>query len=327
VRLPRLQREGLPIGERIIDRLALRIAGADLTRRQAIGAAAVGSIALAAGRPPRAFGQVQPTCPPSDFPDDTQVCPYTKDGVSGWICCRQDQVCCSKQPLVGGAAAGCCELGQTCCYDASLGYYGCCGCPIGLHHCGKTPIGHCCQRDEVCDTVDFVCRPGDECPNVVCDGACCEPGEVCAGGSCCQASKGCGGQCCGRGMICDGNTCKQLVDYKKPPRREAPKNDKLDSPPLQTFDADVSADVSYSSSPGGGSGAGASARGYLIGHARVKLRAHSRRVVHVPLTRRAKRRLRQGKRIPAQLTLTFRDPAGRRIVETSRVTIVPARRR
>ena len=185
--------------EQALERAALRLAGSHLTRRQAIGAAAAGSIALAAGVPRPALAQ-QAQCPPPQFPDDTQVCPYTKDGVSGWICCRQDQVCCSKQPLVGSAAAGCCEPGQTCCYSASLGYWGCCGCPRGLHECGKEPLGaQCCQRDEVCDVVDFVCRPGDECPNVVCDGACCEPGEVCAGGSCCQAAKGCGGSAAAAG--------------------------------------------------------------------------------------------------------------------------------
>ena len=233
----------------VLERAALRAVGSHLTRRQAIGAAAAGSLALAAGRPPRASGQVQPSCPPPNFPNDTQVCPYTKNGVSGWICCRQDQVCCSKQPLVGDAAAGCCEPGQTCCYSAKLGYYGCCGCPIGLHQCGTEPMtSQCCKRDEVCDVVDFVCRPGDECPNVLCDGACCEPGEQCAGGNCCQASKSCGGTCCGRGMICDQNTCKRLVDYKRPPRRETPKNDRLDSPPLQTFDADVAAELNYTAS-------------------------------------------------------------------------------
>jgi hypothetical protein len=325
----RLAAQGAPArgGPGMFDRAALLFAGSHLTRRQAIGAAAAGSLALAAGRPPRAFGQVQPTCPPPNFPNDTQVCPYTKNGVSGWICCRQDQVCCSKQPLVGDAAAGCCEPGQSCCYSAKLGYYGCCGCPIGLHQCGTEAMtSQCCKRDEVCDVVNFVCRPGDECPNVLCDGACCEPGEQCAGGNCCQASKSCGGTCCGRGMICHQNTCKPLVDYKRPPRRERPKNDKLKSPPLQTFDADVAAELNYRASTGGGSSAGASARGYLIGRARVKLPAHRRRVVHVPLTRRAKRQLRRGKRISAELTLTFRDPSGRRIVETERLTILPQKR-
>lgn len=108
----------------VLERAALRVAGSRLTRRQAIGAAAAGSLALAAGRTPPASGQVLPACPPPNFPNDTQVCPHTYQGVSSWICCRQDQVCCTKQPLVGGGAAGCCEPGQTCCYSPSLGYYG-----------------------------------------------------------------------------------------------------------------------------------------------------------------------------------------------------------
>jgi hypothetical protein len=312
----------------LLERAAVRLAGGTITRRQAIGAVAAGSVALAAGRAPRVAAQTQPSCPPPNFPNDTQVCPYTYQGVSGWICCRQEQVCCNKHPLAGGGAAGCCELGQTCCYSATLGHWGCCGCPIGLHHCGREPMGgQCCRRDEVCDADTFVCRPGDDCPNVVCDGACCEPGEQCAGGSCCQASKSCGGECCGRGAICASNQCKQLVDYKRPPRRQAPKNDKIDSPRLETFDADVAAELNYRASTPGAGGAGASARGYLVARKRVKLRAHTRRVVHAPLTRRAKRRLRQGKRIPVVLTLTFRDPSGRKIVETERVTILQPRRR
>jgi hypothetical protein len=286
-----------------LERHARRLAAdAGLTRRQAIGTAAVGGVALVAGRVPTASAQIQPTCPPSDSPDDTQICEYTKDGVSSWICCRQDQVCCSKQPLVGGHAVVCCEPGQSCCYSATLGYWGCCGCPTGLRQCGTEPMtSKCCRPDEVCDQTDFICRR-------------------------CTASKSCAGECCSRGQVCTGAECEDLVDYTKPPPRQRPKDDKLDSPTLKTFDSDVAADVSFNASTGAGSSAGASARGYLIGHAHVKLRAHSRRVVHVPLTRRAKRRLRQGKRIPAQLTLTFRDPAGRRIVETERVTIVPARR-
>ncbi len=311
--------------EQAFERAALRLAGSHVTRRQAIGAAAAGSLALAAGVPRPAWAQ-QAQCPPPQFPNDTQVCPYTKDGVSGWICCRQDQVCCSNQPLVGGAAAGCCEPGQTCCYSASLGYWGCCGCPIGLHHCGKDPIGQCCRRDEVCDTVDFVCRPGDECPNVVCDGACCQPGEVCAGGNCCEAAKGCGGICCGRGMICDDNTCKQLVDYKRPPRQRQKKNDTIDSPELETFDADVAAEMNYRASGGSGNSAHASARGFVIGRRRVRLRAHTKRKVPVKLTRRARRHLRRGHPLPARLTLTFRHPSGRKITESHRVTILPRRR-
>lgn len=305
--------------------MAVRLAGGQLTRRQAIGAAAAGSLALAAGVP-RPAGAQQAQCPPPQFPEDTQVCPYTKDGVSGWICCRQDQVCCSKQPLVGGAAAGCCEPGQTCCYSPSLGYWGCCGCPIGLHHCGKDPIGQCCKRDEVCDVVDFVCRPGDECPNVICDGACCQPGEVCAGGNCCEAAKGCGGVCCGRGMICDRNTCKQLVDYKRPPRQRQKKNDTIDSPELETFDADVAAEMNYRASSGGGSSAHASASGFVVARRRVRLRAHTKGKVPVKLTRRARRHLRRGHPLPTRLTLTFRDPAGRKITETHRVKILPRRR-
>jgi hypothetical protein len=309
-----------------LERAALR-----LTRRQALGAAAAGSLLLAAGAPRGARAQVLPQCPPPGFPAETQVCPYTCGGLApSWICCRQDQVCCTNQPQVGGAvncAVGCCEPGQTCCYSPSLGGWGCCGCPRGLHACGTEPLGvQCCQRDEVCDTVNFVCRPGDECPNVLCDGACCEPGEVCAGGSCCQAAKGCGGECCGRGMICDQNRCKQLVEYKRPKRQRQRKNDTIDSPELKTFDADLAAELNYAASEAGGSDAGAAASGFLIGRARVRLRAHSKRRVAVKLTRRARRRLRRGRPLNARLTLTFRDPAGRRITETERVTILPRRR-
>jgi hypothetical protein len=310
----------------VFDRAARRLAGSHLTRRQAIGAAAAGSLVLAAGVPRSARAQ-QPQCPPPQFPNDTQVCPYTKDGISGWICCRQDQVCCSKQPLSGGGAAGCCEPGQTCCYSPSFGLWGCCGCPRGLHECGAEPFGtQCCQRDQVCDVVDFVCRPGDQCPHVVCDGACCEPGEVCAGGNCCQAAKGCGGQCCGRGMICTNNTCKELVDYKRPRRQRQKKNNRIDSPRLETFDADVAAEMNYRASTPGGSSAEPSARGFLIGRRRVRLRAHPKRTVSVKLTRRARRHLGRGRPLPALLTLTFRDPDGRKITETHRVTILPRRR-
>jgi hypothetical protein len=315
-----------------LERAAVRLAGGRLTRRQAIGAAAAGSLALAAGMPPRARGQGA-QCPPPSFPDETKVCNYTCPGFApSWICCRQEQVCCTEQPQIngqGGCAVNCCELGQTCCYVASLGGWGCCGCPIGLHHCSREPIGQCCQRDEVCDTVDFVCRPGDECPHVVCAGACCEAGEVCAGGSCCQAAKGCGGGgvCCGRGEICDGNTCKQLVDYKRPPRQRETKNDKVDTPPLQTFDADLAADADFRSSVGARGSANASARGYLVGRKHgVRLPAHTRRRISVKLTRRARRHLNRGKPLSAELTLTFRDPAGRRISERHRLTILPKRR-
>ena len=309
--------------------MAVRLAGAHLTRRQAIGAAAAGSLALAAGVPRPARAQ-QAQCPPPGQPNDTKVCPYSCPPFApSWICCRADQVCCTAQPQIGGAVnckVGCCELGQTCCYVPSLGGYGCCGCPIGLHHCGKDEIGQCCQRDEVCDVVDFVCRPGDECPNVVCDGACCEPGEVCAGGNCCQAAKGCGGVCCGRGMICANNTCKQLVDYKRPPRQRQKKNDTIDSPELETFDADVAAEMNYRASSPGGSSAESSARGFLIARRRVRLRAHTKRKVPLKLTRRARRHLGRGRPLPAQLTLTFRDPAGRKITERHRVRILPRRR-
>jgi hypothetical protein len=310
-----------------LERAALRLAGSRMTRRQALGAAAAGSLAVAVGAARPADAQVLPACPPPNFPQDTQVCSYVDRGTTGWICCRQDQVCCNRQPLSGGGVAGCCEPGQTCCYSPSLGVWGCCGCPRGLHHCGPEALGgQCCRQDQVCDVVDFVCRDGDECSNVLCGSVCCQPGEVCAGGSCCQASKGCGGTCCGRGEICAGNACKQLVDYKKPPRRQTPKHDKLDSPKLQTFDADLAAELNYQASTAGGSGAGGSARRYRVAYARVHLRAHQRRVVTASLTRRARRELRRGRAIPTELTLTFRDPKGRRIVESSRVRIVPARR-
>jgi hypothetical protein len=48
--------------------------------------------------------------------------------------------------------------------------------------------------------------------------------------------------------------------------------------------------------------------------------------VAVKLTRRARRQLRRGRPLNARLTLTFRDPAGRRTTETERVTILPRRR-
>lgn len=314
----------------LLDRAALRLAAAPLTRRQALGAAAAGSLALAAGLPRPAHAQ-SAQCPAPGRPEETQVCPYQCPGLApSWICCRPEEVCCTQQPQVNGIGAcsvGCCQLGQTCCYVASLGAWGCCGCPIGYHRCSKDPIGPCCRRDQVCDTVDFVCRDGDECPNVVCDGACCQPGEVCAGGNCCEPAKGCSGQCCGRGAICDQNACKQLVDYKKPPRERQKKNDTIDSPELETFDADLAAEMNYRNSEPGGSSAGASARGYLVARRRVRLRARTKRTYPVKLTRRARRELRRGRPLNAELTMTFRDPAGRRFTETERVRILPRRRR
>jgi hypothetical protein len=315
--------------EGAVERVAVRLAASPLTRRQAIGAAAAGSLALAAGLPQPARAQ-QAQCPPPGEPGRSKVCNFTCPGLApSWICCFPNEDCCTQQPQtngIGACAVGCCAPGQNCCYVPSLGAWGCCGCPIGLHHCGKEPIGQCCQRDEVCDTVDFVCRPGDECPNVVCEGACCEPGEVCAGGNCCQASKGCP-TCCGRGEICAQGSCKQLVDFKRPPRQRQKKNDKIDSPKLETFDADLAAELNYRRSTPGGSAAGASAAGFLIARKRVRLRRRTRTQVSLTLTRRARRHLRRGRPLPARLTMTFREPGGRAIVETAQVTILPKRRR
>src|SRR6185436_15580983 len=324
---------GRPVSGGAVDRAAVRLAGFQMTRRQAFGAAAASSIGLAVARPPRASAQL-PQCPPPSFTDQTKVCNYQCQGFNpNWICCRPEQPCCTEQPQVNGqgaCAVGCCELGQTCCYSPSLGGWGCCGCPIGLHRCGLGEFPQCCQPDQVCDTVDFVCRAGDECPNVVCDGICCQPGEACApDGNCCQASKagGCG-VCCGRGEICVGTACKQLVDYKRPPRQRERKNDTLDTPPLQTFDADLATDADFRADRGARGSASASARGYLIGKKHgVRLPAHSRRRINVKLTRRARRQLNRGKPLKAVLTLTFRDPQGRRFHESHRLTILPKRRR
>jgi hypothetical protein len=240
-------------------------------------------------------------------------------------------VCCTNQPQVNGigaCAVNCCEAGQTCCYSPQLGAWGCCGCPRGLHHCGTDPsVGQCCRQDQACDVVDFVCRDGDECPspNVLCGSVCCEKGEVCAGGDCCQASKGCPSTCCGRGEICDNGACKQLLDYKPPPRQRPPKLDKVDSPKLQSFDADLAGEMSYQSSKSGLRSSAAASGGYLVGRAKVKLKAHSTRTIGVPLTKRAKQDLARGKSIKAVLTIDLKDPKGRRLVETSKVTILPPR--
>ena len=51
-----------------------------------------------------------------------------------------------------------------------------------------------------------------------------------------------------------------------------------------------------------------------------------KRKVPVKLTRRARRHLGRGHPLPTQLKLTFRDPDGRKITETHRVTILPRRR-
>jgi hypothetical protein len=127
-------------------------------------------------------------------------------------------------------------------------------------------------------------------------------------------------------MICHNNTCKQLVDYKRPPRQRQKKNDRIDSPRLETFDADVAAEMNYRASTPGGSTAESSARGFLVGRRRVRLRAHTRRSVPVKLSRRARRHLGRGRSLPTQLTLTFRAPDGRTITETHPVTILPRRR-
>jgi hypothetical protein len=324
---------GRPMAGGAVDRAAVRLAGFQMTRRQAFGVAAAGSLAVAVGSPPRARAQAA-QCPPPSFPDQTKVCNYQcPNSAPNWICCRPEQPCCVEQPQVNGqgsCAVGCCELGQTCCYSPSLGGWGCCGCPTGFHRCGLGEFPQCCRPDEVCDTVDFVCRPGDECPNVICDGVCCQPGEACAGGNCCQASKagGCS-VCCGRGEICAGTVCKQLVDYRRPPRRQRETNDdKAKLPPLQTFDADLAADADFRAARGARGSAQAGARGYLVGRKHgVRLPAHSRQRIAVKLTRRARRHLNRGKPLPVELTLTFRDKQGHRFHETHTLTILPKRRR
>ena len=83
--------------------------------------------------------------------------------------------------------------------------------------------------------------------------------------------------------------------------------------------------MNYQASSPGGASAESSAR-FLIARRRVRLRAHSKRTVPLKLTRRARRALGRGRPLPAQLTLTFRDPAGRKITESHRVTILPRRR-
>ena len=84
--------------------------------------------------------------------------------------------------------------------------------------------------------------------------------------------------------------------------------------------------MNYRASTPGGSSAESSARGFLVGRRRVRLRAHTKRTVPVKLTRRARRHLGRGRPLPAELRLTFRDPDGRKISETHRVTILPRRR-
>jgi hypothetical protein len=116
------------------------------------------------------------------------------------------------------------------------------------------------------------------------------------------------------------------VDYKRPPRQRERKNDTLDTPELKTFDADLATDAEFRASLGArGSSAEASA-GFLIGRRHALLRAHTSRRVSVKLTRRARRHLRRRGPLPAELKLTFRDPAGRRITESHKVTILPKRR-
>ena len=323
------KRLAAPPGSSRVDQIAERLVSRGVTRRQTLAAA--GGIALLAALPRSAHAQLLPDCPPPGFADETKKCPYQCQGFNpSWICCRPEQPCCVEQPQVNGmgsCAVGCCELGQTCCYSPALGGWGCCGCPVGFHHCGTDPIaGQCCRQDQACDVVNFVCVDGDQCPapNVLCGSVCCPTGEVCAGGDCCQPSKACS-VCCGRGEICDSGSCKQLLNYKPPPRQRPNKSDQLDSPKLQTFDSDLAAEMTYQRSAGGG--ANAAATGYVIAHKKVHLKAHRRRSVAMHLTRRAKRDLARGRKIPAVFTLNLTDSKGRHIIETSNVTILPPRKR
>ena len=148
--------------------------------------------------------------PPEYCPADYQEC--FKTGLRPH-CCPNDHECCDMRwtnHFPWGPALACCPPGQRCCSFESqkgLGCYdprtqqclpsGIYDCPEGLTLCN----GHCCQPGEVC-TPQGCSRPEN-----VCHGNRCQPGEVCTDQGCCRQDRVTAEGCCPDGRVKCGEDC------------------------------------------------------------------------------------------------------------------------
>ena len=125
-------------------------------------------------------------CPPEVVDCDGICCPSEDDACQGTVCCPVGQIVC------GGI---CCAPGDIC----------------------KPPEDGsedqvCCPHDRVCGQIccDELSRcidpEGEICCSAffeVCDGVCCDFGEVCLGRACCPGGQVCGDRCCPDNNFCE----------------------------------------------------------------------------------------------------------------------------
>ena len=160
----------------------------------------------------------------------------------GETCVDPERGLCCAEGLVGCGTSGCCNrsdtcisaTGQCCPKHQNVCNHVCCNpgevckenvvcCPVEQEICGKV----CCGPGEVCNKRtgnccasvlcgDLCCADGALCADPdrglccgfgreVCDGKCCELGDLCIKGKCC--SNPCGMFCCDSNQICCGGSC------------------------------------------------------------------------------------------------------------------------